>query len=119
MPTMTNFIDTKGAYKMTYAEECRLRAQMLLDAADGVEFQINDGEGGWEDIPQPDFSVPLHQYRRKPKKVRHERVVLWIKFPKGGLWVGTFHTDEAADLFARRGDGEELKREVVWVEVEE
>lgn len=115
MPIMTNFIDTKGACKMTYAEECRLRAQMLLDAADGVEFQLRAPSGEWVNIYNPDFTYELSRYRRKPKKVRHERVVVWHDTGSG---IGAFLCIPDSTLYIPPYY-KELKRETVFVEVEE
>jgi len=102
---------------MTYQEECRLRAQMLLDAADGVEFQYLNGDRGWVDLDEPTFSSPLSNYRRKPKKVRHERVVVWVRWPNGDVTLLVYIDHDTAIRGVR--DLEELKRETVFVEVEE
>lgn len=117
MPTMINFIDTKGACKMTYAEECRLRAQMLLDAADGVEFQLKNDSGDWSDVYEPLFTFPVDLYRRKPKKVRHERVLVWVRWPNGDVALHIYHDHDTASRGVR--DLEEIKRETVFVKVEE
>lgn len=102
----------------SYQEECRLRAQMLLDAADWVELQIRSTPSSeWADIREPDFSCSVNLYRRKPKKVRHERVVVWARWPNGAICVLTFKDHNSANQGTR--DMEELKREIVFVEIEE
>lgn len=109
---------------MTYQEECRLRAQMLLDAADGVEFQFDEfGNGDWKDVTEPGFTFHVAYYRRKPKKVRHEAVVLWIALDRDRIWHGLFSSNYDADAYIKftliNGQGKELKRETVYCEVGE
>lgn len=105
---------------MTYQEECRLRAKMLLDAADGVEFQVDfDRDGNWQDIETPMFQLCVEQYRCKPKIVRIESVLLWYRHGDGDICVDVFDTEVDIELFLERfPNNKELKREIVFVEVE-
>lgn len=104
----------------SYADECRLRAQYLLEAADGVEFQLMQPLGEWVNIYNPDFSCELSRYRRKPKKVRHERIFVWIQWDSGGISSHQFVSVEEVQCFLNVDKGaKELKRETLFVEVEE
>lgn len=100
---------------MTYAEECRLLAQMLLDAADGVEFQFKNPLGQWNDAGETTFHLHIDRYRRKPKKVRHERVVVWYQDDKGHVMLCMYTPSTIPCMPAVY---KELKRETVFVEVE-
>lgn len=107
---------------MTYQEKCRIRAHMLLDAANGVEFQEwNSCTDSWRDVEEPNFNYSPGHYRRKPKLVRHEAVVAWLQFntPEEEVYAAIFDNDAQLDSWLSRNPRALLKREIVFVEVEE
>jgi len=105
---------------MTYEEDCRLRAQYLIDAANGVEFQrFSHYKNQWEECPKPRFQGELKMYRRKPTMRRYERYLLWLTYfdaKKPQLIV--CDSEMAANCYTKSPSIKIHKREVVWVEVE-
>lgn len=92
---------------------------MLLDAADGVKFQYLKRGGVWGELDQPTFNGPLHKYRRKPAKIRHEKVLCGYLMEDGQIGWAIWSDDEVADRQKKHCWGKEIKREVVFVEIEE
>jgi len=86
----------------------------------GVKFQIDNIEG-WKDIENPKFKCRLEMYRRKPKIIKHERVIVWYKSPDGSkdTHVNMFKSYMKADEYIQCLNLKELKRETVFCEVEE
>jgi len=108
---------------MTYEEELRAKAAMMLEAAEGVKFQYKYrlAENGWKDVENPLFGLSVGHYRRKPKIVKHERVIVWHKtatYPKA-VNVTMFTSCIKADKYIQDLNLEEIKRETVFCEVEE
>jgi len=104
---------------MTYEEECHLKAQYLIAAASGVEFEHKNRNGTWSACPRPVFNEHVVMYRRKPTIVRHERVISWYMNKTQGPFITYYQNDTEADTEMKACPWlKELKREVVWLEVE-
>lgn len=101
---------------MTYAEECLIKAQLLIDAANGVEFQLKTISGEWVDVQYPDFNLDFSFYRKKPKKIKHSRVVLWTKSGPH-VTAQICESDAWASILMANSLDTEIKRETIYVEV--